>query len=119
LSQKIADADKALNDLKQQKADLDPQKVAKAREDLERNQILPARHEVYALNPYEFKPAPTDAVAKLWQREPWRQPLWQPDEKGKPVHLGEIFWHWYGLQSMTPAKAKATPTHPVTKTQPM
>jgi hypothetical protein len=117
--QKIADAEKAVNDLKQQKADLDPQKVANERDDLQKTKIPAAYQKIYALNPYEFKPPSTKALYVLWQREPWRRELWQPADTGKPVNLGNIFWHWYGLQSMTPAKASATPPHPNTKTTPM
>jgi hypothetical protein len=113
VAQKIADADKALNDLNQQKANLDPQKVAKERDDLEKK-IPAARKKILDLNPYEFKP-----LKKEWQREPWRQELWQPADADKPVNLGKIFWHWYGLQSMTPGKANATPIHPRTKTTPI
>jgi hypothetical protein len=113
VAQKIADADKALNDLKQQQANLDPQKVAKERDDLEK-EISAARQKIVDLNPYEFK-----ALSKAWQREPWRQELWQAADTDKSVNLGKIFWHWYGLQSMTPAKANATPIHPRTKTTPI
>ncbi len=117
--QKIADAEKALNDLKQQKAAVDPQTVAKARTDLEKNTILAARRKVAALNPYEFKPPPTKALRELWQREPWRQPLWQSGDTDKPANLGKIFWDWYGLQAMTPDKASKTPPHPHTKKTPI
>jgi hypothetical protein len=112
--QKIGDADKALNNLKQQKAALDPEKVAKERDDLGKKKIPAAREEIVGLNPYELKPLP-----KHWQQEPWRQELWQPGDKDKPLNLGKIFWHWYGLQSMTPAKANATPPDPRTKTTPI
>jgi hypothetical protein len=110
--QKIGDADKALNDLKQQKAALDPQKVAKERDDLEKKKIPAARKKIVDLNPYEFKPLP--AGTKLWQQE-----LWQPGDKDKPLNLGKIFWDWYGLQSMTPAKAKGTPQDARTKKTPI
>jgi len=119
VAQKIADADKALSDLKQQKAETDPQKVAKAREDLEKKTIPAAYQKIHDLNPYEFKPPPTKALAQLWHREPWRRELWQSTDPGKPVNLGTIFWNWYGLQAMTPATASATPPHPRTKKTPM
>jgi hypothetical protein len=116
LEQKIVDADKALNDLKQQKADLDPEKVAKARDDLAKNdhddhwigKIPDAYQKIYDLNPYEFKPLPD-----RWKNEPWRQELWQPEDKDetKPPNLGKIFWHWYGVASLTPQQAKIE--HPV------
>jgi hypothetical protein len=111
--QKIGDADKALNDLRQQKAALDPEKIAKEREDLEKKKIPAARKKIVDLNPYEFKPLPVSG-AKLWQQE-----LWQPGDKDIPLNLGKIFWHWYGLQSMTPAKASATPPDPRTKKTPI
>lgn len=110
--QKIGDADKALNDLRQQKAALDPQKVAKERDDLEKKKISSAWQKIVALNPYEFKPHP--AGTKLWKQE-----LWQPGDKDKPLNLGKIFWHWYGLRSMTPAKANGTPQDPRTKKAPI
>jgi hypothetical protein len=114
-AQKIADADKALNDLKQQKAALDPDKVAKEKHDLEKNKIPAARKKIYELNRnYEFKPWP-----KPWKHELWRQELWQPGDTDKPMNLGKIFWDWYGLKSMTPADATATPPHPHTKTTPV
>ena len=107
--QKIGDASKALDDLNKQKADLDPQKVAKEREDLEKTKIPDAYKKIYALNPYEFKPAP-QGLEQLWRREPWRHELWQAGDKNKPPKLGTIFWDWYGVQSMTPAGASgATP----------
>ena len=112
--QKIADADKALNDLKQQKAALDPHKVAKERDDLEKKKIPAAHKKIHDLNPYEFKPLP-----KAWRHEPWRQETWQPGDTDKPLNLGKIFFHWYGLQSMTPAKATATSPDPRTKTTPV
>jgi hypothetical protein len=112
--QKIGDADKALNGLNQQKAALDPQKVAKERDDLEKKTIPAARQTIIDLNPYEFKPLPD-----RWRREPWRQELWQPGDTHKPLNLGTIFWHWYGLQSMTPGAASSTPPHPNTKTTPL
>jgi len=94
------------------KAALDPQKAAKDRDDLENKKIPAARLKIVSLNPYEFKPLP--AGTKLWQQE-----LWQPGDKDKPLNLGKIFWHWYGLQSMTPAKASATPQDPRTKKTPI
>ena len=112
--QKNGDADKAVNDLKQQKAALDPDKVAKERDDLEKKKIPAAREKIVDLNPYEFKPLP-----KVWQQERWRQELWQPGDADKPLNLGKIFWHWYGLQSMTPAKATATAPDARTKTTPI
>ena len=117
--QKIADADKALNDLKQQKAALDPQAVAKARTDIDNTTMPAARKKVAALDPYEFKPPSTKAEAQLWRREPWRQPLWQSGEAGRPANLGKIFWHWYGVQAMTPTTVSATPPHPRTKKIPI
>jgi len=113
--QKIGDADKALNDLRQQKDALDPEKAAKERADLAREdrpghftgKIKAARDKIYELNrDYEFKPLPD-----RWKHEPWRQELWQPGDANKPVNLGKIFWHWYGVAKMTPHDAKIA--HPV------
>jgi hypothetical protein len=107
--QKIGDASKALDDLNKQKADLDPQKVATEREDLEKKKIPDAYKKIYALNPYEFKPPP-NGQEQLWQKERWRYELWQPGDRNKPAKLGTFFWDWYGVQSMTPAGASgATP----------
>ena len=112
IPQKIGDAEKALNDLKQQKAALDPEKVAKERDELEKKTIPAAQKKITGLNPYEFKPLHAGI-------KPWQQELWQPGDRDKPVNLGKIFWHWYGLVSMTPAKATATPQDPRTKKTPV
>jgi hypothetical protein len=109
--QKIGDADKALNDLKQQRAALDPQEVAKEREDLEKKKIPAAWQKIIHLNRYEFKPKPG--------AKPWHQELWQPGDKGRPPNLGKIFWDWYGLKSMTPATVSGTPPDPRTKKTPI
>jgi hypothetical protein len=110
---KIAVADKALTALKQQKAALDPKTVETAKGDLEKK-LLVAWGNINDINPYEFKPDD-----KIKWKERWRQVLWQPGDSGKPKHLGKIFWHWYGVQSMTPATAKATPPDPRTKKTPI
>jgi hypothetical protein len=108
---KIADADKALTTLKGQKAALDPQKVQKERDDLEKK-VLVAWQKIYDLNHYEFKPKPDD-------KKRWQQELWQAGDTNKPKNLGQIFWDWYGLVAMSPGEVNRTPQHPRTKKTPI
>jgi hypothetical protein len=110
LEQEIPSAEKKLNNLKKQKADLDPKTDEKDRKALDQ-QIASAEKAFNELKGQraDLEPKKVEQRKKDLDKEiKTHTDLWQPGDENQPKNLGQIFWDWYGLISMTPDKARRT-----------